>query len=504
MKTGRAAIVAVLIVSLLAAGATRRWSDALRMKGSATSASTEGGGSSFSAMNSFALALLLGGLRGPLVMFLWTSSEAQKSENNLEAFDTKVEWIRLLQPEFDTVHIFQIWNKAYNISVKMSSLGNKYVTILDALEYAHRVDRERPNDINIIAAIAGVYFDKLGSSTEKAYYTKRVRQESLPHPSRQSLRRNDPAWRRLDLDPILDASRNVLAKYLEPTGIKLVDPQNPNQTYDGSELQFLPIYQPYPYGVPPLALAYNYYKRAQLLQLIGNQRHAQLSDLVIDSRPALSLKSWAESDAEQGRRQELEAIGKPAAAAVERTDLELPAARIPLSEKIVNKPALDEAIYMYGRSASVARDADGEYAQHIARYKNNFQLYESHRDGLKALAFLCDADCKFLQLLSGQAEQKDALRAGAVSDYRNSIQANQLILLKYYVTDGVAQQVFPQGVTKYNVEEKLPAEQRGPLLAKVFTFHQTNRVPLEGEEDINEYLNYIRRAEARLTTLQAH
>ena len=39
-------------------------------------------------MNSFALALLLGGLRGPLVMFLWTSSETQKTERNLEDFDT--------------------------------------------------------------------------------------------------------------------------------------------------------------------------------------------------------------------------------------------------------------------------------------------------------------------------------------------------------------------------------------------------------------------------------
>ena len=50
-------------------------------------------------------------------MILWTSSESQKNEKDLEGFDTKVEWIRLLQPEFDTVHVFQVWNKAYNISV---------------------------------------------------------------------------------------------------------------------------------------------------------------------------------------------------------------------------------------------------------------------------------------------------------------------------------------------------------------------------------------------------
>ncbi len=93
-------------------------------------------------MNSFALALLLGGLRGPLVMVLWSTSENQKVDKNLEDFDTKVEWIRLLQPEFDTVHLFQIWNKAYNISVQMASLPNRYAAILDALDMKD-VDRSR-------------------------------------------------------------------------------------------------------------------------------------------------------------------------------------------------------------------------------------------------------------------------------------------------------------------------------------------------------------------------
>src|SRR4029077_13715938 len=141
-------------------------------------------GRSLSGMNSYALALLLGGLRGPLVMFLWSSSESKKSENNLEDFDSKVEWIRLLQPEFDTVHIFQIWNKAYNISVKMTNLANKYATILDALDYAHNVDAEKPNDINIVSAIGGIYFDKLGGSAQKVYYPKNGRAETRPAATR--------------------------------------------------------------------------------------------------------------------------------------------------------------------------------------------------------------------------------------------------------------------------------------------------------------------------------
>ena len=116
----RLGIVIVMIIGLLGAGLMRAWSMeyqtvAAGPRGLASSRNTLGN------MNSYALALLLGGLRGPLVMFLWTTSESQKVDRDLEDLDTKIEWIRLLQPEFDTVHLFQMWNKAYNISVMMAS-----------------------------------------------------------------------------------------------------------------------------------------------------------------------------------------------------------------------------------------------------------------------------------------------------------------------------------------------------------------------------------------------
>src|SRR5262249_46863330 len=159
----------------------------------------------------------------------------QKTENNLEDFDSKVEWIRLLQPEFDTVHIFQIWNKAYNISVKMTNMANKYATILDALDYAHNVDAEKPNDINIVSAIGGIYFDKFGQSAEKAYYRKRVRNESLPHATDVAIRRRDVAVRRTELDPMLDNNFKVLPELLvAKLDPPLVDPGNPSVVYDGS------------------------------------------------------------------------------------------------------------------------------------------------------------------------------------------------------------------------------------------------------------------------------
>ena len=86
-RRGRAAIALVIIVSLLLAGVTRQWAGRERRAGQDTYSGAEGA-SSLANMNSFALALLLGGLRGPLVMVLWTSSESQKTERNLEDFDS--------------------------------------------------------------------------------------------------------------------------------------------------------------------------------------------------------------------------------------------------------------------------------------------------------------------------------------------------------------------------------------------------------------------------------
>src|SRR3712207_6046297 len=109
---GRAALAVMVGAALVAAslfrGATMRSS--LYRQENNTFAATD---TSTKQFDSYTLGLLLGGLRGPLVMTLWSSSENQKGERNLEYINTKIELIRLLQPEFDSVHLFQIWNKAY-------------------------------------------------------------------------------------------------------------------------------------------------------------------------------------------------------------------------------------------------------------------------------------------------------------------------------------------------------------------------------------------------------
>lgn len=501
----RVALVVLALAAVIASGFARQAAmNHRRSTLDVAAGAGSGGRTSLSAMNSYALALLLGGLRGPLVMFLWPSSETQKSERNLEDFDTKIEWIRLLQAEFDTVHIFQIWNKAYNISVQMANVGNKYATILDALDYALKVDRERPDNVNILAAIGQIYFDKLGNSAEKKYYKQRLRAESLPHELRQKLSREDPGWRRLEHDAVLDAKGNILPALLAPGVLRLTDQQT-GDTYDGSELQYLQKYAPYPQGLSPFGFGYNYYKRAQLLQEAGKQRHRQLSDLVIDSRPALSLKNWAEDEQQEARREEIAAVGAPIPLLPDETDdLDRPTQNMPLRQSVTPEQAekFSAAIDGYDLAARLVDGSDKEYERHVLRYPTNLQLYRQHRDALIALKWMALADRDYLKAILADATDAAAagrLRQASADAYARAIDGYNTVILRFYVSEAVTQQLFPPGLTRENVDQAPPAARQAIVAALIESMRQGAN--LEFGEDVSEYARYIVRAESRLDTL---
>jgi hypothetical protein len=557
MNRNRLPIIAVLLLSLVSAGFARQWASIQRSRG--VGAAHASSAAKLGQMNSYALALLLGGLRGPLVMFLWPSAETQKQEKNLQDFDTKIEWIRMLQAEFDTVHIFQIWNKAYNISVQMSNLSNKYRTILDAIDYAERVDRERPGNINILTAIGGIYFDKLGGSAEKWYYREHVREESmarqdmvritLPQSKREELKklaldaglpgrklnlvgddRDGEIWvtvpkavadkikqklngpemkyadrpRRSDSDyhgqlrPRLDAGGSILPEFLAARTPR--PPDKPaGEWNDGSELQYLKDYQPFPYGIPPYALGYAYYKRAQVLQSVNQQKHAQLGDSVIDSRPALSLKSWAEDEWERACRAELEAFGKPTAG--ERPALQAPTASIKLTDAPEHKPPIEEAIFEYGRAATISQHSIAEYERHLKNDSVNITTYLSHIDEARAMGFLCGGNRDYLSALNDPARRIE-LAKSAADLYRAALRQYRIIVLTYYTNDELAQKVYPKDLTRATVAQKnLSDEQLGELIQKVRAALPSDLTTYENGDELREMLSYIDRIQQRLPNL---
>jgi hypothetical protein len=491
-KKARGAIAIVLIISLILAAGARQWAETLRL--TATTAGGQavaGSRQSLSSMPSFALALLLGGLRGPLVMILWTSSESQKADKDLEDFDTKVEWIRLLQPEFDTVHMFQIWNKAYNVSVQMASQANKYAAILDALDYAKSVDKERPNDINITFEIGRVYFDKLGNSQEREYYRKRVQDETKWRvmPARRE------GWRRTKLDPMLDTSGNLLTT-------ATTEGQRPA----AEELDSLKKYQPFPYGLSPIAISLPYYYRSERLQKQG-QRHLQVSMSVVDSRPALALKFWNEEEWMQARRLEFAAFGKqsqlPPPDVEHRINLENPTENIALDTKAVDPAALAEAIYRYELASRLAGDSGAEYRRHLEDedYKVNYITYKEAMDHVQGVEQFMKADFAYLKAMTVSGDQRKQLLDEAAAAYKAAIRLFSRQELRYYVDASVVSQL------KYDTAavDMLSDERMASLLSQVKAMVHSggNAVQDPNGETRTEYELYRTRAAARLAQIQA-
>jgi hypothetical protein len=545
MNRSRSTLSILLIISLLATAAMRVLvqdrHDALLPRPRVASR--------LSGLDSFAIGLLLGGLRGPLVMVLWASSENQKINKDLEDIDTKIDLIRRLQPEFDSVHIFQMWNKAYNLSVMMANIQNKYAAILDGLDYGRSVLDQRGENVSILYQMGEIYFNKLGnpvgSPTDRRYYNARLAAESLPTLNSPSkLQKGQPGWRRTRHDPLLDPNGFILPSLLSPA------PQAAalaSQGYSGAELQFLDPYNSphaggFPYGIHPIALAYNYYKRAAVLQAITGQQHITIGSSALASRPAVALKYWSENMWEHARRLEAQALGKNLPE--EKLDLEPLTASLPINAHFLDlsqntRNRLQEALFTYRRATNVAKHAEDEYRQHVAnsRGAENTDLYFSQIDSSAALVELLAADADYLAAMAASSAfnpplvptaQIDSLRRSAAQHYRKAIDLYYFLILKYYTDDDIAALIYPsddynfttlehylgsnlatmvypwaigQKFDKANIRNADPALY--PMIQAAVTTHVTaNKLVRESDEDIAEYQTYIHRATQRLTHLQ--
>jgi hypothetical protein len=589
---GRIAVAMLLIISLIASGLTRQWAMDRRMQpdaagGEPSARPTED--QSLNALPSFATALLLGGLRGPLVMVLWPMTERQKQDKNLQDLDTEIEWIRLLQPEFDTVHLFQIWNKAYNLSVQMSSLANKYTTILDAIDYGQKVDQTRPDDINIIFTLGSVYDTKLGTSSEHPYYRGRVRRETqtlmrvsfpesreadfraaaqklgwleeqapLNHSEtnhtvtvylenalykqlakdfsgadivadpdiRRTGQQDNPSWRKVRLDPLVDIDGNIFSEFIQPRFPQPSDLAADQPWYDGSQLQFLARYQPYPYGISVLALGFNDAKRSQYLLRLRNQHpiSAGSSDPVVDSRPAISLEHWVSDEWERGRLAELRMVDRPGDAKlradpkVDPSEYEGPTGTIGLNDKIVDPAAYDAALYSYRLAARLAADGRAEFLEHNRYYTLNQQTYLSHIDDMTGQHQLLQADSDFLAAMTATGEERAQLLKNALQGYNDTKYTFASTVLKYYVDEPVVLKTYPidpatgqqfnrAAIERMDAPTVLATLERVRIENKsFFTDPQTHQYSVARDQHHDSRLNYeayIGHCDARLSGLGA-
>lgn len=504
---GRWPVVVALVVSLVACGFTGQWASDWKAR-NAGAVSQEAARGALSGMDSYALALMLGGLRGPLVMVLWSKVENQKIGRDLEDVDTMIEWIRLLQPEFDTVHIFQIWNKAYNLSVMMASPASKYTTILDAVDYGRRVLADRPGDLNVMDSLAQVYSEKLGGPnvTERAFYRRQFRQDSLTPANRKiAYPEDDARYRRLGIKyvssqdgPLLDDHNNFLPQLLTRRFNRPSDLPAHSEWNDGAELQYLRDYQPFPYGVPPSGMGYNYAKQAQVAMTVGGQKPVQMSDTVIDSRPGLILKQWSQIESDRGLAYEAGAF----AVHGDENLMGAATAAIPVNARPASVHDLNAAVYSYGLSAKLCADALREYARHLdnTQYVNSYQIYTSHIDELKSLEALATADHAYLAAFVPGAD-REKLLISAAGAYRIARAGYERMILTYYTVDPIAAALYrDKKIDLKTLDEEKLNQLYERMLAELEKMPPDQR---GFEEERNQNGTYIYRADIRLAQLKA-
>jgi hypothetical protein len=503
VKRGRVFLIAALVVSIVITGVVQSAASAKRRE---LLRNPIGGGSeqSLASMDSFALALLLGGMRGPLVMFLWMQSETSKTDKDLEGVETQIEWIRLLQPEFDTVHLFQIWNKAYNISVQMASLGNKYSAILDAMAYARNVEADRPDNINLLMAVANILHDKLSGSHEKLYYRQRVRQDTMYRAKDQV---TPPNVRPTRYDSILDPQGRIRSEFLKPRYTQ-AQPATAapgiEQYYDGSELQYLDRYAPFPYGVSPTGLAYNYFKRAQMVGRTLGQRHMQISQLVVDSRPALTLEEWSSEEWEVASRAEAQYLGITAPADRFETLVATAAAKpATVSDSVfaARKSNYDEALFAYSLSRKLATDSIAEMKSHLAipEYEMHIDEFRSHMEYLAIVDKMLQADELFLKATRASGAERKQMLAQALGLYREGEKTIGAMRLMYFVDANVYSTVFP--TLDRNGIPKLPESQIREMNQRLNQYNLQQGYDMSKDES-KEYNSYVEHCRVRRTSVQ--
>lgn len=580
LLASRGALVVLVGASLVAASLVREKQVNALQRETASKTVSSSSGQSLDQLDGYTLGLLLGGLRGPLVMALWSTSEDQKSQRKLEDIDTKIEMIRLLQPEFDTVHLFQIWNKAYNLSVQMANLPGKYSTILDALDYAFNVRSERPENINIEAQIASVLFDKLGNSSEKAYYQARIREDTLPpvetmrielplaqkqaftnaatsvgidesrfvvRPlaggqrgvvelrkpqgeaaliefARRGLtldrekdvtilpaverRRSGASSKRTAYDSVLIADKDGEFRVKPELAVRSVpaDLKDTDWRPDLGELQYLVRFEPYPQGVSPFALAYNYYKRSIALQVSRGQSHAQMSDRVISSRAPLSLRFWGDEELERARRGEALQFGLKMDGFDEVYNRNSTGARLP-AKQAARTALIELTIYQYQRAAELFEVSTKEFDDHINRFFDDAATYRNFITWQQAAVPLAKADAAYLSAIVEQdpIKRRSLLREARAS-YVEGWDRAARHALAYYVRaeDTRNPQYFPIGETPQSIftAKGIRPQDLRQMLQNYRAIAEYNP-GLYSLAEVVEYLSYVDRAAIRVETIDA-
>ncbi len=114
-----------------------------------------------------AVRLLLTGSRGFCVCALWMSANEKQKMQEWNELELTVRSITKLQPRFVTPWLFQSWNLAYNVSVEMDRLNDKYFYISRGISLLAEGESIIHNNPDMRYSLASYYQSKFTTSDQK-------------------------------------------------------------------------------------------------------------------------------------------------------------------------------------------------------------------------------------------------------------------------------------------------------------------------------------------------
>ncbi len=284
-------------------------------------------------------------------------------------------------------------------------------------------------------------------------------------------------------------------KYKRPANV------DPSEWNTGAELQYLAKYQPFPFGICTFGFAYNYFKQAQVMQTTLKERHAQMSELVVDSRPALSLKNWQSAEISRGRRLELTAFNQTIPD--QREDMDVPTADLAVDAPFSanQRDNIDAAIEAYDRAARLGPDAIAEYRRHLKNFMTNFQNYQSHMAECQANSDLAHGDSDYLKAMLARGAERHNLLVQSGKAYRKALDEEYEMIFKWYIDDELAAEAFPKGIRRTNIQQ-LPPAMYATVLRKIQVLSHIRRYDPTAD-DRRPYENIVSRIQDRLKHIPA-
>lgn len=267
--------------------------------------------------------VLLSGLRGPVVVGLWSVAEEEKNNEQWERLRTRYQMISALQPHFARVYEFNAWNLAYNISADQSDLTLRYQLIMDAVDFLLQGDREIPNSAVINWELYWLYKDKMGISQEADFYKSRFREQTRPRS--ESDKKSGPA--------LVLANGTLNPAHPHYGRLDRIRPIRFNKIPDIDQPLPDPIPGVFLYGMSVFAGAYNYAERAMDCPEHPSKSAYMVQSAAMNSAVAWSehVEQWADEAAGDWRRWTLRGYAS-------------------LGERAPTEADLDRAMFLYSRS----------------------------------------------------------------------------------------------------------------------------------------------------------